>query len=46
MPAIVVAGVVLVVGFRLFKKSLRFAVEVGVVVGLLGMASLLGWIRF
>lgn len=46
VPAIVVAAVVLVVGFRLFKKSLRFALEVAVVVGLLGLASFLGWVRF
>lgn len=46
LPAIVVAAIVLVVGFRLFKKSLRFAVEVAVVVGLLGAASFFGWVRF
>ncbi len=46
VPAIVVAAIVLVVGFRLFKKSLRFAIEVAVVVGLLGLASFFGWVRF
>jgi len=46
VPAIVVAAIVLVVGFRLFKRSLRFALEVALVVGLLGAASLLGWVRF
>jgi len=46
VPAIVVAALVLVVGFRLFKKSLRFALEVAVVVGLLGLASFFGWVRF
>ena len=46
LPAIVVAAIVLVVGFKLFKRSLRFAVEVAVVVGVLGIASALGWVRF
>ncbi len=46
VPAIVVAAVALLVGFRVFKRSLRFALEVAVVVGLLGLVSALGWVRF
>ncbi|HQY65038.1 MAG: hypothetical protein IPQ09_04550 [Myxococcales bacterium] len=46
VPAIVVAAALLVAGYKLLKRTARFALEVALVVGLLGLASALGWVRF
>jgi hypothetical protein len=46
LPAVVVAAAVLVVGFRLMKRTARFAVEVVAVAIALAVASKLGWIRW
>jgi hypothetical protein len=46
VPALVVAALLLVVGFRLLKKSARFLAEVAVVTAALFAATQLGWIRW
>lgn len=46
LPALLVAAVLLVVGWRLLRKTLRFAVEVAVVTAALVAATQLGWIRW
>jgi hypothetical protein len=46
LPALVVAAVLVVVGFRLLKKSARFAAEVAVVAILLVALTELGWIQW
>lgn len=46
IPALVVAAVLVVVGYRVLKRSLRFFVEVALVVAALVAASHLGWLRF
>lgn len=46
VPALVVAAVLVVVGYRVLKRSARFAVEVALVTALLFAASELGWIRW
>jgi uncharacterized membrane protein YGL010W len=46
VPAIVFAAALLVAGYKLLKRTARFALEVALVVGLLGLASALGWVRF
>ena len=46
VPAVVVAAVLLVLGWRLLKKSLRFVVEVALVTAALFAATQLGWIRW
>lgn len=46
VPALLLAAVLLVVGFRLLKKSVRFAFEVAVVTAALVAATELGWIRW
>lgn len=46
VPALLVAAVLLVVGFRLLKKSARFFAEVAVVTAALFAATQLGWIRW
>jgi hypothetical protein len=46
IPALVVAAVLVVVGYRLLKRSARFAVEVMLVTACLVAATELGWIRF
>ncbi|MDB4945488.1 MAG: hypothetical protein JWP97_5022 [Labilithrix sp.] len=46
VPALVVAAVLVVVGYRVLKKSLRFFLEVALVAALLVAAAHAGWLRF
>jgi hypothetical protein len=46
LPVILVAAITMVVSFRMFKRSVRFAVEVVVCVALLAFATKLGWIHW
>jgi hypothetical protein len=46
VPALIVAAFLLVLGFRLLKKSARFLAEVAVVTAALFAATQLGWIRW
>lgn len=46
LPALVVAAVLLVLGFRLVKRSARFTLEVVLVAALLVAATSAGWIRW
>ncbi len=46
IPALLVAAVLLVVGWRLVRKTFRFAVEVALVTAALLAATQLGWIRW
>jgi hypothetical protein len=46
VPALVVAAVLVVVGYKILKKSARFAVEVALVAALLLMATSAGWIHW
>lgn len=46
VPAIVLAAVAVVGGYKVLKRTARFALEVVLVVGLLGLASALGWVHF
>lgn len=46
IPALVVAALLLVVGWRLLKKTARFFAEVAVVTAALFAATQLGWIRW
>jgi hypothetical protein len=46
LPVIVVAAIALVVSWRIFRRSLRFAVEVTIAVALLLVATRIGWIRW
>jgi hypothetical protein len=46
MPTLVVAAVLVVVGYRILKKSARFAVEVALVAALLVAATSAGWIQW
>lgn len=46
VPALVVAAAAVVVGYRVLKRTARFAVEVAVVVAVLAGASYAGWLRF
>jgi hypothetical protein len=46
VPALVVAAVMLVVGWRILKRSARLAMEVALVTALLLAATELGWIHW
>jgi hypothetical protein len=46
LPVIVIAAVALVTAFRVFKRSLRMAVEVVLAVALLLAATRFGWIAW
>jgi hypothetical protein len=46
VPALLVAAVLVVLGWRLLKKSARIAMEVAVALALLLAATELGWIRW
>jgi hypothetical protein len=46
LPVILVAAIAVVVSWRVFKRSVRFAVEVVAVVALLLVATRLGWITW
>jgi hypothetical protein len=46
LPALLVAAVLLVVGYRILKRSFRLLVEVALLAAALALASRLGWIRW
>lgn len=46
LPALLVAAVLVVVGYRLLKKTARFAAEVAAVTIALVAATELGWIQW
>lgn len=46
LPALLVAAVLVVVGYRLLKKTARFAAEVAMVTIALVAATELGWIQW
>ncbi len=46
IPAIVVAAVVIVVLYRIAKRSVRFALEVSIVLAALALLTKLGVLRF
>ena len=46
LPALVVAAVLVVVGYRILKKSARFVAQIAVISLVLLAASELGWIRW
>ncbi len=46
LPALLVAAILVVVGYRLLKRTARFAVEVVVIALLLLAATHLGWVRW
>ncbi|MBS2013528.1 MAG: hypothetical protein JST00_11600 [Deltaproteobacteria bacterium] len=46
LPALVVAAILVVVGYRLLKKTARFALEVAVVAAALVAATSAGWLRW
>jgi hypothetical protein len=46
LPVLVVAALLVVVGYRILKRTARFAMEVAVIGALLLTATELGWIRW
>lgn len=46
VPAVVVASVALVASYRIFKRTLRFAVELAIAMTVVITATELGWLRF
>lgn len=46
LPALVVAAILIVVGYRVLKKTARFAVEVALVAAFLLAATSAGWLRW
>ncbi len=46
LPVILVAAITMVFSWRLFRRSLRFVVEVVVAVALLAVATRFGWITW
>ena len=46
LPALLVAAILVVVGYRILKKTARFALEVALVAALLVAATGAGWIRW
>jgi alkanesulfonate monooxygenase SsuD/methylene tetrahydromethanopterin reductase-like flavin-dependent oxidoreductase (luciferase family) len=46
MPALLVAAVLLVLGYRVLQRSARFALQVLVVLAVLLVATQMGWLRF
>lgn len=46
LPALLVAAVAIVVGYKILKRTARFAVEVAVLSLALAAATELGWIRW
>lgn len=46
LPALLVAAIVVVVGYRVLRRTARFALEVAVVAAALLAASHFGWIRW
>jgi hypothetical protein len=46
IPVVVVAALVLVLSYRVIRRGARLALEVGVVVAVLLVATKLGWIHW
>jgi hypothetical protein len=46
IPALLVAALLVVVGYRLLKRTARFAIEVCAIALVLAAASELGWLRW
>jgi hypothetical protein len=46
IPVVVVAAVLLVLSWRIVKRTYRFALEVALVLAVLVMATKLGWIAW
>lgn len=46
LPAIVVAGIAIVVGYKILKRSAKFAFEVAVITAALAAATELGWLHW
>lgn len=46
VPAVVVAATALVVSYRVFKRTLKFAVQLALALTLVLAATELGWLRF
>jgi len=46
LPVILVAAIAIVVAWRTFKRTLRFAIQVVVCVAALAFATRLGWITW
>jgi hypothetical protein len=46
LPALVIGAVLVVVGYRILKKTARFAIEVALVAALLVAATSAGWIQW
>lgn len=46
LPALVVAAVAIAVGYKILKRTARFAVEVTVISLALAAATELGWLRW
>ena len=46
VPALVVAAIAIVVGYKILKRTARFAMEVLVVTAALAAATEAGWLRW
>jgi hypothetical protein len=46
VPAVLVAAVALVFSWRIFKRTMRFAVQVGIALTIVLVATHFGWLRF
>lgn len=46
LPALVIGALLVAIGYRVLKKTARFAIEVAAVTVVLALASELGWIRW
>lgn len=46
LPALVVAAIALVVGYKILKRTARFAIEVTVITLALAAATELGWVHW
>ncbi|MBX3230029.1 MAG: hypothetical protein KIT84_25655 [Labilithrix sp.] len=46
LPALVVAALAIALGYKLLKRSARFAVEVTIITLALAAATELGWLRW
>jgi hypothetical protein len=46
IPVVVVAAAALVISFRMARRAARLAVEMGVALGLILVATKMGWIRW
>lgn len=46
IPALLVAAVLVAVGYRLLKRTLRFGLEVAAIAAALGLMTAAGWIQW